>query len=106
MDIIKELSRAINRERLQKPCELSAVEPDFFRKVNEAMNLILREVEREEMSILLESFIAIRIPKIARMASTSSVLPSELDGKLTIEETDMFISIKSAVLRLKLEALK
>jgi hypothetical protein len=104
-EITREVAKTLNIEKLVRPTDISAVPQDFFQKVNEALQQIGSEVERERLTIQLESLIMIRIPKIARMAATSKLTP-ELSNKLAKEEIDFFVRINSSAAKLRLETLK
>jgi DNA replication factor GINS len=69
-DISAYLSRALNRERIAKPHDLSGLDPDFYIRVNDYLEE-LRERERENVIVSLNSFIASRLEKIVKLAAAS-----------------------------------
>ena len=66
-DISAYLSRALNRERIAKPHDLSGLDPDFYIRVNDYLEE-LRERERENVIVSLNSFIASRLEKIVKLS--------------------------------------
>ena len=73
-DISAYLSRALNRERIAKPHDLSGLDPDFYIRVNDYLEE-LRERERENVIVSLNSFIASRLEKIVKLAAASPLSP-------------------------------
>jgi DNA replication factor GINS len=88
-DISAYLSRALNRERIAKPHDLSGLDPDFYIRVNDYLEE-LRERERENVIVSLNSFIASRLEKIVKLAAASPLSP-ELEEKLSVEEKELYI---------------
>ena len=89
-----DISRAINRERIAKPHDLSGVEVDFYVKVNDYLDG-LKNRERENLTVSLNKFIASRLEKIVKLAAASSLSP-ELEAKLAAEEKELYIMIHKA----------
>ncbi|HYY40698.1 MAG TPA: hypothetical protein VE692_05570, partial [Nitrososphaera sp.] len=69
-DISSYISRTINRERIAKPHDLSGVDIDFYVRVNEYLEG-LRDRERENMIVSLNTFVASRLEKIVKLAAAS-----------------------------------
>ncbi len=61
------ISRALNRERIAKPHDLSGIDADFYIRVNDYLEG-LRERERENLIVSMNSFIASRLEKIVKLA--------------------------------------
>lgn len=87
------ISRAINRERISKPHDLSSIDTDFYVRVNDYIcsleNTREFERERENTIIALNSFVASRLEKIVKIA-VASPLSGELEKKLSTEEKELY----------------
>jgi DNA replication factor GINS len=94
-----DISRAINRERIAKPHDLSGIEVDFYVKVNEYLEA-LRDRERESLTVSLNKFVASRLEKIVKLAAASPLSP-ELELKLAAEERELYGIIHNASIRFK-----
>jgi len=94
-----DISRAINRERIAKPHDLSGIEVDFYVKVNDYLEG-LKDRERENLLVSLNTFIASRLEKIVKLAAASPLSP-ELESKLSAEEKELYILINSASSRFR-----
>jgi DNA replication factor GINS len=103
-DITGYISRTINRERIAKPHDLSGVDIDFYVRVNEYLEG-LRERERENLIVSLNTFVASRLEKIVKLAAASP-LSAELESKLTAEEKELYILINNVSTKFKREVLK
>src|SRR5919197_1301870 len=103
-DITGYISRTINRERIAKPHDLSGVDIDFYVRVNEYLEG-LRERERENLIVSLNTFVASRLEKIVKLAAASP-LSAELEAKLTAEERELYILINYASTKFKKGVLK
>jgi DNA replication factor GINS len=103
-DITGYISRTINRERIAKPHDLSGVDIDFYVRVNEYLE-DLRERERENLIVSLNTFVASRLEKIVKLAAASP-LSAELESKLTAEEKELYILINNVSTKFKMEVLK
>lgn len=103
-DITGYISRTINRERIAKPHDLSGVDIDFYVRVNEYLEG-LRERERENLIVSLNTFVASRLEKIVKLAAASP-LSAELESKLTAEEKELYILINNVSAKFKREVLK
>ncbi|MDP9016458.1 MAG: hypothetical protein M3M87_06860, partial [Thermoproteota archaeon] len=57
------ISRTMNRERIAKPHDLSGVDVDFYIRVNDYLEG-LKERERENLVVSLNTFVASRLEKI------------------------------------------
>jgi DNA replication factor GINS len=82
------VSRALNRERIAKPHDLSAVDADFYVRVNDYLRG-LRERDRENLMISINSFVTSRLEKIVKLAAASPLSP-ELGEKLSAEERYLY----------------
>jgi DNA replication factor GINS len=85
------VSRALNRERISKPHDLSGLEPDFYIRVHDYLGG-LKEREKESITVSLLSFVASRLEKIAKLAAASPLSP-ELEAKLSVEEKELYLMI-------------
>ncbi len=82
------ISRALNRERIAKPHDLSGIDHDFYIRVNDYLQN-LGDRERENLVVSMNSFIASRLEKIVKLAAASP--PStELREKLSSEEHQLY----------------
>jgi DNA replication factor GINS len=98
-DITSYISRTINRERIAKPHDLSGVDIDFYVRVNEYLEG-LRERERENLIVSLNTFVASRLEKIVKLAAASP-LSAELEAKLAAEEKELYILISNISTKFK-----
>jgi DNA replication factor GINS len=98
------LSRALNRERIARPHDLSGIDLDFYIRVNDYLEG-LRERERESLIISLNSFVASRLEKIVKLAASSPLLP-EIEGKLSAEEKELYLLIHNSSSEFKKKVLK
>jgi DNA replication factor GINS len=103
-DITGYISRTINRERIAKPHDLSGVDIDFYVRVNEYLE-DLRERERENLIVSLNTFVASRLEKIVKLAAASP-LSAELEAKLAAEERELYILISNVSTKFKKGVLK
>jgi DNA replication factor GINS len=99
-----DISRAINRERIARPHDLSGIEVDFYVKVNDYLEG-LKERERENLVVSLNKFVASRLEKIVKLAAASPLSP-ELEAKLAAEEKELYIMIHNASTEFKKGVLK
>ena len=98
------ISRTMNRERIAKPHDLSGIDVDFYVRVNDYFEG-LRERERENLIVSLNTFVASRLEKIVKLAAASP-LSAELEAKLTAEERELYILINYASTKFKKGVLK
>src|SRR5215217_5571035 len=98
------ISRTMNRERIAKPHDLSGVDVDFYVRVSDYLEG-LKERERENLIISLNTFVASRLEKIVKLAAASSLSP-ELEGKLSAEEKELYILINKVSTKFKKGVLK
>ena len=98
------ISRTMNRERIAKPHDLSGVDVDFYVRVSDYLEG-LKERERENLIISLNTFVASRLEKIVKLAAASSLSP-ELEGKLSAEEKELYILINRVSTKFKKGVLK
>ena len=98
------ISRTMNRERIAKPHDLSSVDVDFYIRVNDYLEG-LKERERENLVVSLNTFLASRLEKIVKLAAASSLSP-ELEGKLSAEEKELYILIHKISTKFKKGVLK
>jgi DNA replication factor GINS len=103
-DITGYISRTMNRERIAKPHDLSGVDVDFYVRVNDYLEG-LKERERENLVVSLNTFVASRLEKIVKLAAASSLSP-ELESKLAAEEKELYIMINTASTKFKKGVLK
>lgn len=103
-DVTAYISRTMNRERIAKPHDLSGVDVDFYVRVNDYLEG-LKERERENLIVSLNTFVASRLEKIVKLAAASSLSP-ELEGKLSAEEKELYILINNASTKFKKGVLK
>ena len=103
-DITGYISRTMNRERIAKPHDLSGVDVDFYVRVNDYLEG-LKERERENLAVSLNTFVASRLEKIVKLAAASSLSP-ELESKLAAEEKELYIMINNASMKFKKGVLK
>jgi DNA replication factor GINS len=83
---------------------LSGVDVDFYVRVNDYLEG-LKERERENLTISLNTFVASRLEKIVKLAAASSLSP-DLEAKLTAEEKELYILINKASTKFKKGVLK
>ena len=98
------ISRTMNRERIAKPHDLSGVDADFYVRANDYLEG-LKERERENLVVSLNTFVASRLEKIVKLAAASSLSP-ELEGKLSAEEKELYILIHTISTKFKKGVLK
>ena len=98
------ISRTMNRERIAKPHDLSAIDVDFYVRVNDYL-VGLKDRERENLIVSLNTFVASRLEKIVKLAAASP-LSVELESKLAAEERELYILINNASTRFKKGVLK
>jgi DNA replication factor GINS len=98
-DVTGYISRTMNRERIAKPHDLSGVDIDFYVRVNDYLEG-LKERERENLIVSLNTFVASRLEKIVKLAAASSLSP-ELEGKLSAEEKELYILINKVSTKFK-----
>jgi DNA replication factor GINS len=103
-DMIGYISRTMNRERIAKPHDLSGIDVDFYVRVNDYLEG-LRERERENLIVSLNTFVASRLEKIVKLAAASPLSP-ELEAKLAAEEKELYILINNASTKFKKGVLK
>lgn len=103
-DITGYISRTMNRERIAKPHDLSGVDVDFYVRVSDYLEG-LKERERENLIISLNTFVASRLEKIVKLAAASSLSP-ELESKLAAEEKELYIIINNVSTKFKKGVLK
>lgn len=98
------ISRALNRERISKPHDLSGLDPDFYIRVHDYLEG-LNEREKESITVSLLSFVASRLEKIVKLAAASALSP-ELEAKLSVEEKELYRLIHSYSSEFKQKVLK
>ncbi|MFL6476858.1 MAG: hypothetical protein ACJ70Z_08935 [Nitrososphaera sp.] len=103
-DAMGYISRTLNRERIAKPHDLSGVDIDFYVRVNDYLEA-LRERERENLIVSLNTFVASRLEKIVKLAAASTLSP-ELEGKLSAEEKELYTQINKLSSKFKKGVLK
>ncbi len=103
-DMASYVSRTLNRERIARPHDLSGIDPDFYIRVNDYLDT-LKERERENLIISLNTFVTSRIEKIVKLAAASQ-LSAELESKLAAEERQLYQLINNASSKFKRGVLK
>lgn len=103
-DISTYISRAFNRERIAKPHDLSSLDADFYIRVNDFFES-LKERERENMLVSLNSFVTSRLEKIVKLAAASP-LSGRLEEKLSAEENQLYSLIHRSSALFKNKVLK
>lgn len=93
------VSKALNRERISKPHDISGVDVDFYIRVNDYLES-LNEKEKETLSVSLNSFVMSRLEKIVKLAAASS-LSAEMETKLSAEERQLYNFVHSSSLAFK-----
>ena len=103
-DISTYISRAFNRERIAKPHDLSGLDSDFYIRVNDYFDS-LKEREKENMMVSLNSFVTSRLEKIVKLAAASP-LSAQLEEKLSAEENELYSFVHSSSQTFKNRVLK
>ncbi len=93
------VSKALNRERISKPHDISGVDVDFYIRVNDYLES-LNEKEKETLSVSLNSFVMSRLEKIVKLAAASS-LSAEMETKLSAEERQLYNFVHSSSMSFK-----
>ena len=93
-EISSYVSKALNRERISKPHDISGVDIDFYIRVSDFLKS-LNEKERENLRVSLNSFVMSRLEKIVKLAAASS-LSAEMEAKLSAEEKQLYNFIHSS----------
>jgi DNA replication factor GINS len=103
-EISSYVSKALNRERISKPHDISSVDVDFYIRINEFL-ATLKDKERENLMVSLNSFVLSRLEKIVKFAAASS-LSAEMEAKLSAEERQLYNLVNSSSLSFKESVLK
>ncbi len=98
------VSKALNRERISKPHDISGIDADFFIRVDDFLKS-LNEKERETLMVSLNSFVISRLGKIVKLAAASS-LSAEMETKLSAEEKQLYNFINTSSLAFKESVLR
>lgn len=98
-DVAGYISRAMNRERIARPHDLSGIDIDFYVRANDYLEG-LKDRERENLLVSLNTFVAARLEKIVKLAAASALSP-ELEAKLSAEEKELYNLINNASNRFK-----
>ena len=93
------VSKALNRERISKPHDISSIDADFYIRVDDFLKS-LNEKERETLMVSLNSFVISRLGKIVKLAAASSLSP-EMETKLSAEEKQLYKFINTSSLAFK-----
>lgn len=93
------ISRAMNRERIARPHDLSGIDVDFYVRVNDYLEG-LKERERESLTVSLNTFVASRLEKIVKLAAASQ-LSAELEARLAAEERELYRLINDSSVKFK-----
>jgi DNA replication factor GINS len=103
-DIPTYISRAFNRERIAKPHDLSNLDSDFYVRVNDYSEG-LRDREKENILVSLNSFVSSRLEKIVKLAAASP-LSAQLKEKLSTEECELYSLIHDSSVLFKNRVMK
>ncbi|MDW0151545.1 MAG: hypothetical protein QOK85_02400 [Nitrososphaeraceae archaeon] len=98
------VSKALNRERISKPHDVSGIDADFYIRVDDFLKS-LNEKERETLMVSLNSFVISRLGKIVKLAAASS-LSAEMETKLSAEEKQLYNFINTSSLAFKESVLR
>jgi DNA replication factor GINS len=98
------VSKALNRERISKPHDISGIDADFYIRVDDFLKS-LNEKEREALMVSLNSFVISRLGKIVKLAAASS-LSAEMETKLSAEEKQLYNFINTSSLAFKESVLR
>ena len=98
------ISRTLNRERIARPHDLSGIDVDFYVRVNDYLDSV-KERERENLLVSLNTFVASRLEKIVKLAAASP-LSAELEGKLAAEEKELYDVIHHSSMKFRRGVLK
>ena len=98
------VSKALNRERISKPHDISGIDADFYIRVDDFLKS-LNEKERETLMVSLNSFVISRLGKIVKLAAASS-LSAEMETKLSAEEKELYNFINTSSLAFKESVLR
>jgi DNA replication factor GINS len=93
------VSKALNRERISKPHDISGIDADFYIRVDDFLKS-LNEKERESLLVSLNSFVISRLEKIVKLAAASSI-SAEMETKLSAEEKHLYNFINTSSLAFK-----
>jgi len=93
------VSKALNRERISKPHDISGIDADFYIRVDDFLKS-LNEKERETLMVSLNSYVISRLEKIVKLAAASS-LSAEMETKLSAEEKQLYNFINTSSLAFK-----
>jgi DNA replication factor GINS len=88
------ISRALNRERISKPHDLSGIDFDFYIRVNDYLKG-LPDRDKENLIVSMNSFVASRLEKIVKLAAASPPSP-ELREKLSSEEQQLYVLVHNS----------
>lgn len=103
-DQLSFIKRALNRERIAQSHMLSTIEPDFYARVKNHLQII-GDKDRESLIVSLNPFIASRLQKIAKLAAASPLIP-ELEEKLSVEERLLYENFYNMTSRFRKSVLK
>ena len=103
-EISSYVSRALNRERIARPHDLSKIDIDFYVRVDDYLRG-LKERDRENLMISLNSFVAARLEKIVKLAAASP-LAAETEEKLSAEESLLYTLVHDSTSLFKQQVLR
>jgi DNA replication factor GINS len=98
------VSRALNRERISKPHDVSKIEANFYVRIHDYLGS-LKERDRENLMISVNSFVAARLEKIVKIAAASP-LSAEMEEKLSAEERCLYNLVHDSTDLFKQQVLK
>ena len=103
-DLTTYVSRALNKERIARPHDITGIDVDFYVRANYHLET-LKERDRESLAVSLQTFVASRLEKIVKIAAASP-LSAEMDAKLAAEERELYLSVNKAATLFKKGVLK
>ena len=90
-DTANYVSRALNRERIARPHDLSGIDIDFYVRANDYIEGLTSR-ESESFQVSLNTFVASRVEKIVKIAAASP-LAAEMEAKLAAEERELYLKV-------------
>ncbi|MEM4312138.1 MAG: hypothetical protein QXX95_07100 [Nitrososphaerales archaeon] len=98
-DFFLEIQKALITERLQPRTQLAELRKDFFVKARifiEALKRYNKYMEAERSLSSLFDLFSLRLSKLLQLAS-SLALPSNIDERLTKEEKEFMLKVRSVI---------
>lgn len=98
-EISSYVSKALNRERISRPHDISGVDADFYIRVEDYLQSVT-DKERETLLISLNSFVMSRLEKIVKLAAASPI-SAEMETKLSVEERQLYNFVHNSSMAFK-----